>query len=268
MDRIVLNIIQSDVEWGNPAVNISRMKRKIDSLPDGPSIVIIPELWTCSYDNCNLREHSLSSPEALEMLKAESRKKSFAIIGGSIPWQDPSGALFNKCHVIDDSGSSIGSYDKAHLFPLLDEPHNFRRGERPFLFNLYGLAASVSICFDIRFPEFIRSLALSGTDILFVPAQWPAARIDHWTALLKARAIENQMFVIGCNRCGIGGGDIYGGHSIAVAPDGTVLGECNEEDETIMAIEIIPSLIGVTRKKLPFTGGRNPALYSPITSLH
>ncbi len=262
-----MHIIQSDVEWGNPGVNISRMEKKLDSLPDGPSLVIMPELWTCSYDNNSLKEHALSSPVALEMLKTASRKKSFAIIGGSIPWQEPSGALFNRSNVLGDSGALIGSYDKAHLFPLLDEPLNFKRGERPLLFDLFGITSSVVICYDIRFPEFIRSLALSGADLLLVPAQWPVPRIDHWTLLLRARAIENQMFVIGCNRCGSGGGAIYGGHSIAVAPDGTVLGECNEKDEMIMTIEITPSLIQQTRKKFPFSGGRNPQLYSPVTSL-
>ncbi|GAB6281094.1 MAG: hypothetical protein STSR0007_12550 [Thermovirga sp.] len=136
------------------------------------------------------------------------------------------------------------------------------------MFDLFGITASVSICFDIRFPEFIRSLALSGTDLLFVPAQWPLTRIDHWTTLIRARAIENQMFVVGCNRCGKGGKDLYGGHSIAVAPDGTVLGECYEKNEMVMTIEIIPSLIQQTRKKLPFAKVRHPELYTPVTSLH
>ena len=191
-----------------------------------------------------------------------------AIIGGSLPCQDPSGVLFNRSYVLDDSGSFIGSYDKAHLFPLLDEPLNFGRGERPLLFDLFGITVSVSICYDIRFPAFIRALALSGTDLLLVPAQWPLPRIDHWTTLLRARAIENQIFVVGCNRCGSGGGDTYGGHSIAVAPDGSVLGECNERDDMIMTLEINPSQINQIRKKLPFTAGRNTGLYSPVTSLH
>jgi predicted amidohydrolase len=85
---------------------------------------------------------------------------------------------------------------------------------------------------------------------------------------LRARAIENQIFVIGCNRCGSGGGDRYGGHSIAVAPDGSVLGECNENDDIVMTLEIDPSLISQIRKRFPFSGGRNPGLYSPVTSLH
>lgn len=268
MEKITLHIIQSDVEWGNPGANIARMEKRLDSLPGGPSIVIMPELWTCSYDNSNLKEHARATPYALEILKNTSSKKGLVIIGGSLPWLDPDGVLFNRCFVIADSGSYIGSYDKIHLFPLLDEPLNFGSGKHPLLFDLFGITASVSICFDIRFPEYIRALALAGTDIMFVPAQWPIPRIDHWITLIRARAIENQMFVVGCNRCGDGGGDIYGGHSIVVAPDGTILGECNERDDMIMTVEITPSLIQQTRKKLPFTGGRRPELYTPVTALH
>ncbi|MDO9507754.1 MAG: nitrilase-related carbon-nitrogen hydrolase [Thermovirgaceae bacterium] len=269
MKTITIHIIQSDVIWGNPEENISKMKARLDSLPDGPSVVVLPELWTCSYDNPRMREHSLSSPDALAMLMYASKKKGLSIVGGSMPCKDPSsGAMFNRCHVIDDTGSLKGSYDKGHLFPLLDEPIHFSPGDHPLLFDLYGITAAAAICYDIRFPEFIRSLALAGTDILFVPAQWPVPRIDHWTTLLRARAIENQIFVIGCNRCGEGGGDQYGGHSLAVAPDGIILTQCSESEEKIMTVEITPSLLQETRNKFPFTRGMNPLLYAPLTSLH
>jgi len=269
LNSFIVNIIQSDVIWGNPLENIARMKARLDSLPGEPSIVILPELWTCSYDNPRMQEHASSSPDALEMLMDISRKKGFCIIGGSLPWKDkPSGFTFNRCHVIDETGSLKGYYDKAHLFPLLDEHLLFSPGGHPLLFEVYGITAATAICYDIRFPEFIRSLALAGADLLFVPAQWPNPRIDHWTTLLRARAIENQMFVIGCNRCGVGGSDLFGGRSIAVAPDGNILAEGLSSDEMIMKVEINTDLIRQTRKKLPFTGGRNPLMYSPVTAFH
>ena len=86
----------------------------------------------------------------------------------------------------------MGSYDKAHLFPLLDEPLFFEAGKSPFLFDLMGIPSAIAICYDIRYPEFMRSLALTGAELIVVPAEWPTARIDHWETLLRARAIENQ----------------------------------------------------------------------------
>lgn len=269
MKSFIVNIIQSDVIWGNPRENIARMKTTLDSLPGEPSIVVLPELWTCSYDNPRMQEHAGSSQDALEMLLGISRSKGFTIIGGSLPWKDQSsGFTFNRCYVIDGTGSLKGYYDKAHLFPLLDEHLLFSPGDHPLLFELYGITAATAICYDIRFPEFIRSLALAGADLLFVPAQWPIPRIDHWTTLLRARAIENQIFVIGCNRCGWGGGDQYGGHSTVVGPDGNILVDGLASDEMIIKVEINPDQINQTRKKLPFTGGRNPLLYSPVTAFH
>jgi len=268
MKSITLHIIQSDVEWGNPAQNLLRMKRKLDSLPDGPSIVIMPELWTCSYDYNSISNHALAAPQALAMMKSVCREKGMVIIGGSLPWLDQNGLLFNRCFIIDDSGRTVGSYDKTHLFPLLDEPSHFCRGERPFLFDIFGVTSSVAICYDIRFPEFIRSLALAGADFLFVPAEWPLKRLNHWDTLIRARAIENQVFVIGCNRCGSGGGDLYGGHSIVVAPDGQILGECSDGEDVIMTLEISPSFVEQSRKTIFFEKSRNPVLYTPVTAFH
>ena len=113
-------------------------------------------------------------------------------------------------------------YDKIHLFkPTLDHKY-FSRGKAARTFTLKGgsvrLKAGVIICYDLRFPELIRALALQGIQILFVPARWPKARDDAWQTLLKARAIENQIFVVGCNALGS-----EGGYSYAFDPLGTMI---------------------------------------------
>jgi predicted amidohydrolase len=268
MKKILVHIIQSDITWGNPMANIARMTERVGSLPDGPSVVLMPELWTCSYDNPSLSDHSGQSPLALKMLQDKAMEKGFFIVAGSIPWKEqPYGPVFNRCYLIGDGGEVTGFYDKTHLFPLLDEPVYFRAGERPFLFDIYGVTASVAICFDIRFPEFIRSIALSGARMIFVPAEWPSPRIDHWITLLRARAIENQIFIVACNRCGKGGNDIYGGNSLVVAPDGNIIFQAPENEECTTTIETDISDLERMRKNFPFTAGRNPSLYTPVTSM-
>lgn len=266
MKELTVHIIQSDVLWGNPSGNIPRMEERLRRIPDGPSLVILPELWTCSYDNARIREHARQSPVALEMMSSTCRRKGFSLVGGSIPWVGPAGELFNRSFFIGDSGEVIGHYDKAHLFPLLDEPLFFQAGKTPFLFEFMGIPSAIAICFDIRFPEFIRSLALSGAELVLVPAEWPSTRIDHWETLLRARAIENQVFIVGCNRCGEGGGQVYGGRSLAFGPDGTLIVLCPGDREMAAMVPIKPSLVRKIRKEHPFMVGRNPLLYHPVTS--
>lgn len=267
LKELTVHIIQSDVLWGNPSENIARMKKRLEEIPEGPSLVVLPELWTCSYDNPRLKEHALSSPIALEMMCEACADKGFFLVGGSLPWVGPSGMLYNRAFFIVDSGEVVGSYDKAHLFPLMDEPLFFETGKTPFLFDLMGVPTAIAICYDIRFPEFIRALALSGAELIVIPAEWPSARIDHWEILLRARAIENQIFVIGCNRCGEGGGQVFGGRSVVYGPDGSTVALCPDEGEMTATVLVEPSLADKIRKKLPFTGGRNPLLYSPVTAL-
>ncbi|HRV71187.1 MAG TPA: nitrilase-related carbon-nitrogen hydrolase [Thermovirgaceae bacterium] len=268
MKKIRVHIIQSDITWGNPAANIKKMSETFNGLPDGPSVVVMPELWTCSYDNPSLQYHSEQSPRALDMLQGVARNKGLYIVAGSLPWKDqPDGPIYNRCYVIGDGGEVTGFYDKAHLFPLLDEPLFFRPGERPFLFEIYGVTASVAICFDIRFPEFVRSIALSGAQMIFVPAEWPSTRIDHWITLLRARAIENQVFIVACNRCGKGGNEIYGGNSLLAAPDGNIVFQAPGSGECVNTIDTDISNLERIRKKFPFTAGRNPRLYTPVTSM-
>ena len=267
LKELTVHIIQSDVLWGNPSENIARMKKRLEEIPEGPSLVVLPELWTCSYDNPRLREHALSSPIALEMMCEACADKGCFLVGGSLPWVGPSGMLYNRAFFIVDSGEVVGSYDKAHLFPLMDEPLFFETGKTPFLFDLMGVPTAIALCYDIRFPEFIRALALSGAELIVIPAEWPSARIDHWEILLRARAIENQVFVIGCNRCGEGGGQVFGGRSVVYGPDGSTVALCPDEREMTATLSVEPSLVDRIRKKLPFTGGRNPLLYSPVTAL-
>ena len=142
----------------------------------------------------------------------------------------------------------------------MDEEKHLQSGDKLGLLNVSGTDAGMMICYDIRFPELARKLAINGAKMLFVPAQWPNPRLHHWRTLLMARAIENQMFVIACNRCGTSGTSTFFGHSLIIDPWGEIIAEAGEE-ESIIRAEIDLALVDTIRSKIPVFEDRRPQLY-------
>jgi omega-amidase len=193
------------------------------------------------------------------VVSAFCRKYGVMVVAGSIAEKRSEGVT-NTIHVFDRSGREIGEYSKIHLFRLMNEHLHLVAGEREGRFDLDGMPAAAMICYDIRFPELARKLALGGAKILFVPAEWPHPRLHHWRTLLQARAIENQMFVVSCNTVGLSGGTSFFGHSMVIDPWGEVMAEAGEE-ETILRAEIDLSLVDDVRGRIPVFDDRRPNLY-------
>jgi predicted amidohydrolase len=260
VSRIATALIQFDVRFGDPRENRRRMGERLEALPGETRLVLLPELWSCSYDNPRLADHARESERCLDVVREWCSARGAFALAGSLPWAEE-GGLFNRSWLVNDAGDPFAFYDKVHLFPLLEEPLRFCAGSSPTLADLPGFRAGVAICYDLRFPEYLRCLALAGAELLLLCAEWPRARIEAWRVLLRARAIENQQYVLGCNRCGEG----YGGHSLAVAPDGTILAEAGEEEEALM-VGLEPSSVRRTRSALPVFEDRRPELYGPIVA--
>ena len=123
------------------------------------------------------------------------------IVGGSVATKRAD-KFFNTMYVANRTGKIVAEYDKAHLFKLMDEHLFMNAGQSTNIFELDGIICGGVICYDLRFPEWIRTHVLNGAKIMFIPAEWPAKRIDHWQLLLQARAIENQCFIVAVNRVG------------------------------------------------------------------
>lgn len=121
-------------------------------------------------------------------------------------------------YIVNDSGDIITEYDKAHLFKLMDEHLYLKAGNKKNLFEIENITMAGVICYDLRFPEWFRAHSLLGAKVIFVPAQWPAARIDHWKILLQARAIENQCYIVAVNRVGKDSNNEFNGNSMVIAP--------------------------------------------------
>jgi predicted amidohydrolase len=121
--------------------------------------------------------------------------------------------------------------------------------------------AGLAVCYDLRFPEMFRKYALKGTRLVFIPAEWPAARVSHWSTLLRARAIENQMFVVGVNCVGKIGNETFGGSSTIISPWGETIAEANNQDEQLITAEIDLDQVDEFRMKIPVFEDRRPDIY-------
>jgi predicted amidohydrolase len=225
--------LQFDVRIGDIDTNVSRV---VDGLAEiaaannqiSPGIIVLPELWATGFAYEKLPELAVETPAILEKLQAMSAKYQVNI-AGSLP--EYSGhSYYNTLYITTPEGLN-GTYHKQRLFGPMQEDEFFTPGSesRPIQTDLGPIGALV--CYDLRFPELLREQTCLGADLLVIPAQWPAARIEHWRILVQARAIENQMFVIAANRYGTTGDTTFGGHSMIVAPDGSILLEAGEDEE-------------------------------------
>ena len=171
-------------------------------------------------------------------------------------------------------GRLSGAYRKIHLFRLFDEHLWLGEGESPTALDSPWGVTGLSICYDLRFPELFRHYAVKDqAKLILLCAEWPLARVEHWRALLKARAIENQTYVAATNACGETGGTAFGGHSMVIDPWGQVLIE-GGEDEALLSAEIDLDEVDRVRQAIPVFEDRRPrclpisagALYLPLTS--
>ena len=226
-NSVSAGFLQFDVHAGDIRHNLEQVEKQLRKLAmEGPGIVVLPELWSAGFDYDSLPQAAVRTPEILDRLQALCRERNI-YLAGSLPeavLTEVGTSYHNTMYVCGPEGVA-GSYRKQRLFGPMQEDLHFSAGDSPQPINTdLGKVASL-ICFDLRFPELVRTQVLTGAGILLVSAQWPAARIEHWRTLLKARAIENQLYVVACNRCGITGDTEFGGHSAVIAPDGTVLAE-------------------------------------------
>ena len=231
MTQLYLGYLQFDVHTGDVGANLDQVKNGLADLsPEGPGFVVLPELWGAGFDYPALaRQAAQTSELLLELQKLAGQYR--VCLAGSLPEPVKSAEdeiFYNTLYVVSPHGVT-GSYRKQNLFAPLGEDRFFTRGSSPCPMQTDAGPVAGLICYDLRFPELVRTQVKHGAKILLVSAQWPDVRIDHWQALLKARAIENQIYVAACNRCGTSGNTDFGGHSMVVGPDGRVLSRAAEK---------------------------------------
>ncbi|WP_223066678.1 carbon-nitrogen family hydrolase [Paenibacillus caui] len=259
-----LALIQSDIVLGDPARNRERLEAAMERAAGAkakPDVIVLPEMWNTGYALDRIQE--LADPSAKDSrawISAFAAKHGIHIVAGSVAEKGEDGQVRNTMLMFDRQGREAGSYSKIHLFRLMQEEKHLTAGNQAVTFELDGVQCGASICYDIRFPELARSLALAGAKVLFLPAEWPHPRLYHWRTLLAARAIENQMYVVACNRVGESGSDRFFGHSMIIDPWGEIVAEGGEE-ETIVTAQIQLPLVDEVRGRIPVFEDRRPDVY-------
>ena len=262
--KLRVGVLQLDIAIGDKQRNCRNIEDWMASFyvpSELPTAVVVPEMWNTGYALSRAKE--LADPEGAEaaaFLGELARKYGVWFVGGSVLASTKKGYA-NRAQVINPEGKLVAQYDKAHLIRLMEEEKYFTGGRKACLFDLEGVKAGCVICYDIRFCEWIRTYALKGAEVLFVSSQWPSARADHWWTLLRARAIENQMYVVACNRCGTSGDTHFGGGSMIIGPKGEIYFEGGGGEEAGFATIDLDE-VAETRNFLTVFNDRVPEIYS------
>lgn len=254
-------MVQMNIIAGDIAGNTDNGLTLISQAAHKAEVVVLPEIWTIGYALKNIAQaaETIDGP-LVTRLTAIARDNGVYIIAGSIPLK-VNNHIYNSAIIIDRQGTVVTSYDKVHLFSMYGEERFFAPGTRLGLFSLGELKAGVAICYDLRFPELFRSLALQGAQVVFVPAEWPAARGHHWLTLVQARAIENHIYVCAVNCVGEHKGSPFYGHSLLVGPDGAIIAE-GSEFVAIIYGEIDLEQVAAVRKGMWSLADRRPDIYT------
>lgn len=259
--KFKISCIQMDIAFGNPSKNYQMASRLIEkAMAENPDIIVLPELWTTGYDLTRLDEIAdRNAEQTIKFLQEETSRHKVHLVGGSVANRVDRG-VENTLIIISKDGQPVQQYSKLHLFKLMDEHLYLEAGTEKGLFQLENQLFAGVICYDIRFPEWIRAHTAEGAAALFVVAEWPLQRLAHWRSLLIARAIENQCYVIACNRSGSDPNNRFAGHSMVIDPWGEVAAEAGENEE-ILSIEIDVDLVKDIRKQIPVFEDRKPQFY-------
>ncbi|WP_407271690.1 carbon-nitrogen family hydrolase [Radiobacillus sp. PE A8.2] len=255
-----LALLQIDISYGKPEANFEKVERIFHNLHKDTDIVILPELWTTGYDLTRLAEIAdVEAKQTISFISTLAQKHDVDIVAGSVAKQSSQGVT-NTLLIINRDGQLVKEYSKAHLFRLMNEEKHLIEGSGDGLFTLNEIPSAGLICYDLRFPEWVRTHMLAGTKLLYVVAEWPKVRIDHWRALLISRAIENQCFVIACNRVGSDPSNLFGGKSMIIDPWGEIVVEAAEE-EIILYGEINTCEVDKVRDSIPIFSDRRSDIY-------
>ncbi len=257
-----LTISLAQLEWifGDPDGNYLFADRSVrDAAENGSDLVLFPELWASGFDLGNAGKYASPIDQGW-FEKMRSLAIHYKIAVGGTLLEDSGGKYFNTFALYDHTGTCLGSYRKIHLFRMLEEDRYLKQGEKIEVVETPWGKLGLAICYDLRFPEVIREYCLQGAELILLSAEWPAKRIGHWEILLKARAIENQVFIAAVNKVGSSQGAPLGGTSMVLDPMGEVLVQGGDQ-AALLTAEIDLEKVQKTRHWMPVFDDRKPEAY-------
>lgn len=237
MQNLAITLIQTELYWEDKEGNISHFSKLIDDINEHTDIIILPEMFSTGFSMNTSKLAENMDGSVVKWMKNTAQKKK-AVICGSLIIEENNN-YFNRFIWADVDGK-IQFYDKQHLFRMAEENNFYKSGERKVVIHYKGFNILPIICYDLRFPVWLRRTKKHDYDLMIVVANWPEKRVTHWKTLLQARAIENQSFVAAVNRVGKdGNGFIYSGESAIINPKGeTIFQEANQSFTKTFLIDL------------------------------
>ena len=262
--QLTIGLAQMDIVLGQPDQNLATVRAlAAEAAEQGVEWLVLPELWSTGYD-LKQAEHHATAPDSGIFAQTSRLAQEFGLyIVGSCLAQLPEGGVGNTAVFHTPTGTTLGHYSKIHLFQLMDEHHYLTAGNTKTVVEWPWGKVGLTICYDLRFPELFRAYALARANIIVVPAEWPNPRLSHWRTLLRARAIENQLYIVACNRVGATNTTTFFGHSTIIDPWGEIVVEGGETAELLTAT-IDLDLVDEVRTKIPVFADRRPEIYESV----
>lgn len=269
--KIKIALIQYEIgaDWG---VNISKAGALLEKAKEyGADLAVLPEMFMCPYDLQAFPKFAEKIPDGRTCRKLQgwSRELGLHLVGGSIPEEDDEGRIFNTATLWDGQGNLLATHRKVHLFDVdlpggvsFQESKVFAPGEKMTVVDVLGLRLGLAVCYDVRFPELFRLMALAGAEVVALPGAFNnVSGPHHWEMSLRARAVENTVYMAGVSGTAPPGSSYDSwGHSMVVDPFGEILVELGRAEGLGLA-EIDPARLKDVRSRLPLLVQRRDDLY-------
>lgn len=253
MQDLRITLIQSDIHWEDIGANLASFEEKIWRVGDNTDVIVLPEMFTTGFTMAAPRLAEMMNMRTTKWMRQMADQTGALILGSFIV--NVHGRFYNRLLWMEPNGH-FKTYDKRHLFRMANEQKTYSAAESMLVGTWKGWRICPLICYDLRFPVWSRNRFDITTrqlsyDVLIYVANWPTTRIDAWTTLLKARAIENLSYVVGVNRVGMDGNGVeYNGNSCFISPKGDII-YSTEGIETIKTIDVNVNSLQAFRDKFP-----------------
>jgi omega-amidase len=242
--------VQPDIVWEDKPANFARVREQLAAIRiESGALIVLPEMFATGF-SMNVAGIVEAEDGPTHKFLSETARQFKATVMGGIVTRAADGRGLNQAVAFDSGGALLARYSKIHPFSFAGETDHYVGGDEVVTFSWQSLCVAPFVCYDLRFPEIFRHAVRRGAELLVVMANWPEPRDSHWRALLPARAIENQCFLVGVNRVGSDPMVRYAGHSVILDPKGEPLATAGSQAEVITAHFDRDTLAGY-RQKFP-----------------
>lgn len=257
--------VQLNITWEDPPANFAAVRRLLDESNVAPgSLVVLPEMFNTGFSlDADRAAESWDGGPTQQFLSELAGDIGVYVVGGLAVRVAPD-RCENQAAVIGRDGQAICRYGKMHPFRFAGEDAAYTAGDQIQLFEWGEFTVAPFVCYDLRFPEIFRIATKRGASVFTIGANWPQPREAHWIALLQARAIENQAYVVGINRCGSDPSHVYSGRSLIVNPNGDVIADAGNDEGVIRAEADLDILCDI-RGRFPFLQDMRDDCLPPVS---